>query len=172
MKKKLLVAILIVALLATAGIITWKIYGRSWWEIKKEKIAIGLSEPNFPWRDRTQDELNTLYPQIKNANVPTRTSPEQTYANFREGLKNNDLPTVLAQLFKDSSRYETNVTAITKAYNENKFASIYEKYPEVITQAWMGDTISDYNFKEQNSEYFHGVQFIKDDYGDWKIEKY
>ncbi|MFA5128197.1 MAG: hypothetical protein WC457_04340 [Patescibacteria group bacterium] len=172
MRKKLLVAILIIALLVLVGLITWQFYGRSWWEIKKEKISIGLSEPNFPWRDRTQDELNTLYPQIKNADVATRTTPEQTYAKFREGLKNNDLPTVLDQLFKDSSRYESNVAAISKAYNENKFTSIYEKYPEVITSTLQGDSLAQYVFIYNNGASSHHVDFNKNSSGDWKITQY
>ena len=170
--KKFIVVVVVIAALVLAGFISWQNFGASWWQTKQEKIRLGLANSAFPWSDRTQEELNNLYPQVKNADVPTRVTPEQTYAAFRQALKDNNLQAALDQLYVDSSRYESNVASITKAYKENKFVEIYGKYPEVLTKSWMNETISQFVFVYDDGKSSHFIDFIKNDNGDWKIEKY
>ena len=86
---------------------------------------MGLSSDKFPWQDFTQEELNKLYPQIRYADVPTRVTPEQTYANFREALRTNNLGLALEQLSVDSKRYSENKMAIENADAESRFLEAY-----------------------------------------------
>ncbi|MDD2758208.1 MAG: hypothetical protein PHD72_02430 [Patescibacteria group bacterium] len=172
MSKKIFVVVLVVVAVLIAGFLCWRYMGAEWWQVKQHKIALGLANPNFPWFDRSEAELAKLYPQVKNADVPTRVTPEETYAKFRQGLKENNLDLVLAQLSVDSSRYDSNVTAVRKAFAEGKFAEIFGKYPEKITESWTGDTISQYNFVEFDSDYLHMIEFKKNADGVWEIDIY
>jgi len=171
--KKIIIVLAVVAVLV-AGFFCWRGLGAPWWQVKQIKISKGLANPNFPWRDRSVEELAKLYPQVKNADVPTRITPEETYAKFRQGLKENNLDLVLAQLSPDSSRYDSNVTAIKKAFEEGKFGEIYAKYPEKIDESWTGDTIAQYEFGYQKNEkeYAYTLEFVKDENGDWKFDTF
>lgn len=89
MNRKILWSAIIIVVLAVSigGLYGWKV----WWPEEQTKVDLGLSSPKFPWRDYTQAELEKLYPQIKNAAIPTRTTPEETYGKFREALRTNNL---------------------------------------------------------------------------------
>ncbi|MBU2265253.1 hypothetical protein KJ784_03665, partial [Patescibacteria group bacterium] len=96
MNKKTIWALVILVVLAVVlgGLYCYKV----WWPKKEIAIQAGLAKSTFPWRAYTQEELNKMYPQIKYADVPTRVTPEQTYANFREALRTNNLEMALEQL--------------------------------------------------------------------------
>ncbi|PIY75440.1 MAG: hypothetical protein COY85_00135, partial [Candidatus Portnoybacteria bacterium CG_4_10_14_0_8_um_filter_40_50] len=105
MKKiKIIIGIVILAALVIGGYF----YFQNWWEIKQIKIEKGLASEKFPWRDYTQEELAKMYPQIKYADVPTRITPEETYAKFRQALKDNNLEMAIEQLAEESEKYEEN----------------------------------------------------------------
>ncbi len=135
-------------------------------------VGLGLAEPNFPWRAYTQEELNKLYPQIKYADVPTRVTPEQTYANFREALRTNNLAMALEQLGKEGNNYQNNKTDIEKAYREGRFRSIYGSYPEEILKENEFEAVSQFyfNYSENSKEKTHFIDFSKDANGDWKMD--
>lgn len=158
-----------VMLLLVAGGSWW---GRNWLDLKMRKVGIGLAEPRFPYRDRTQEELNKLFPQTKYADVPTRVTPEETYAKFRQGLKENNLEMVLEQLSKDTPQYRDNLAAIKKYYNEGKFVDAYEFYPEQINNVSMYDSIAQYiyDINKDGKLYIQGISFDKDKNGDWKMK--
>jgi len=170
MRKKFVVwffVVLIIAILAVGAF-----WGHQWLGVKKEKVALGLSEPNFPYRDRTVEELGRLFPQTRYADVATRVTPEETYAKFRQGLKENNLDMVLAQLSTDSERYQENTAALTKAYGEGRFKEIFGKYPEGIKKESMGDSYAQFFFVYDSDSKSHALEFIKDKDGDWEIDKY
>lgn len=169
--KKILIAILFVIVVVAVGFVVYRFVYSPWREVKSQKIELGLSSPNFPFRDYSVAELENMHPQVKNADVPTRVTPTQTYVLFREGLKENDLDKVLAQLSPDSARYEENMASIKKAFEEGRFGEIYEKYPEEIEESWTGETISQYEFVETDTDFLHMLGFIKNSDGDWKIDK-
>lgn len=165
------------ALVAAVAVILLLVSGGAWWyqrwvSVKMSKMMLGLSEPIFPFHDRTEAELAKLYPQVKYADVPTRTTPEETYAQFRLGLKENNLEMVLAQLDKESGRYNENVTAVRKAYEEGKFAEIYKFYPSEITKTLLTESIAQYEYviKRNNKDFVQGIDFAKDKDGDWKMK--
>lgn len=146
-------------------------YFTHWLEIKAYKISVGLCEPRFPYRDRIEGDLARLFPQVRYADVATRTTPEQTYEYFRDGLRTNDLNKVLDQLDKNNGRYQQNVDSVKKAYKEGKFVTIFKSYPEKLTKDWVGDTIASYYYveKENNINLRQSMSFRKDKNGDWKM---
>ncbi|MFH1956475.1 MAG: hypothetical protein ABIJ28_02410 [Patescibacteria group bacterium] len=166
--KKYFAIIIFIAVLASA------ILGYRWYEIKMKKIEIGLAEPNFPYRDYTQEELNKMYPQIKYADVATRIIPEETYAKFRQALKENNLEMAIEQLSKESVRYEENVDALTNFSQENKFQELYQHYPEKIEKSSMYESIAQYEYEYYSTQYkqylIGSINFAKDANGDWKLD--
>jgi len=167
LKKIIIIGAIAVILAAVLGV-----YLNAWTIRKMDKISLGLAEPNFPYRDYTEAELAKMFPQIKNADVATRTTPEETYAKFRQALKDNNLEMAIGQLSKDSGRYKENKDDLAKAYEEERFVKIFDSYPEKIIQDNMYESLSQYYFdyKENGVEKTHFVNFIKNFDGDWKID--
>lgn len=159
---------IIIVLAVAAGVF----FGYKWYETKMEKVDLGLAERNFPYRDYTESELAKMYPQIKYVDVETRITPEQTYAKFRQALKENNLEMAIGQLSKESERYEENVNDLTQAYTENKFNEIYQSYPEIILKENISEALSQFyfNYKENNQQRTHFLNFIKNSQGDWKLD--
>lgn len=166
-KTKILgLVILAVLVLAAAGYFNFK-----WFPEKIAKIERGLASDKFPWRDFTQDELNKMYPQIKYADVPTRVTPEETYAKFREALRTNNLELALEQ-FADNSRSGTDAAIqIRKFYDENRFNELYKYYPEKIEKSWANETLAEYFYLEKNDNHNlrQSISFEKNEDGDWKM---
>jgi len=160
------------AIIIFLAVVAGSIFGYRWYEIKMKKIEIGLAEPVFPYRDYTQEELNKMYPQIKYADVATRVTPEETYAKFRQALKENNLEMAIEQLSKESKNYAENVKTITKAHEENRFREAFENYPENIEKESMAESIASYYYfrKESDINLKTHISFIKDANGDWKLD--
>ena len=146
-------------------------YFQKWREVKQQKIQLGLSNNKFPWRDYTAEELAKMYPQTKYADVPTRVTPEQTYAKFREALRTNNLEMAIEQLNRESGRYSGNVTDLQGAYSANRFGEIYKEYPEAISRVSTYESIAQYyfNYKDGDTVKSHFIDFAKDASGDWKM---
>lgn len=167
--KKIIIGIVVVVLIAGLAPFAYK-----WVRQKIEKVRIGLAEPNFPFRDYSQDELNKLYPQIKYADVPTRVTPEETYAKFRQALKENNLEMAVEQFSKSSDkRYREYVDTLTKFYKENKFGELYNNYyPERISKVYIDESIGQYEYDhmENGKVFLNSIDFTKDSNGDWKLD--
>lgn len=168
-KKIILIGIVVVVL---AGLCNF--YVNKWMETKAKKIELGLAESKFPYRDYTQEELNKMYPQIKYADVPTRITPEQTYAKFRQALKENNLEMALEQLSGESRGYGESVNTLTNFYNKNKFQELYKHYPEKIKESMLAESIAQYEYDYYSPEYKQelvgSIDFLKDANGDWKLD--
>ncbi len=168
---KKIIAIGIICLVLATGL---GIYANKWAGEKMQKVVLGLAESSFPYRDYTEEELAKMYPQIKYADVPTRVTPEQTYANFREALRTNNLDLALEQLGRESERYGENVEILTNFDKENKFQELYQHYPERIEKSNMYESISQYEYDYYSSQYkqnlIGSINFIKDANGDWKLD--
>lgn len=165
--KKIIIGIIIVLLIVGFVPFTYKWVGQ-----KIEKVKIGLAEPNFPYRDYTQEELNKMYPQIRYADVPTRITPEETYAKFRQALKENNLEMAVEQLSKESEKYEGNKSDLTQAYRENRFNELINDYPEKIWRGTFGESTGQLCYSQQyeNKEFVGCSGFIKNADGDWKLD--
>jgi len=171
MKKiKIIIGIIILAALVIGGYF----YFQNWWEIKQIKIEKGLASEKFPWRDYTQEELAKMYPQIKYADVPTRITPEETYAKFRQALKDNNLEMAIEQLAEESEKYEENKQILTKFYNEGKFSEAYKEYPEKIEKSSMYESIASYYYfrNKEGQDFKIHISLLKDINGDWKLDNF
>ena len=148
------------------------VYFSAWMTKKADKITLGLARPDFPFGDYSEEELAKMYPQVKNADVATRTTPEETYAKFRQALKDNNLEMALEQLSKDSKRYKENKEDLLKAYERGEFKKMSISYPEKIIQENMYEVRAQYyfNYLENNIEKAYFINFIKNSNGDWKID--
>lgn len=171
MNKRIIIGLVIIFVVLAAifgGFYFYKI----WWPEKQLKIQMGLAESKFPWRNYTQEELNKLYPQIKNANIPTRVTPEETYAKFREALRTNNLELAVAQLAEESQKYSENLEKLRKAYKENKFIDSSDLYPEKVWRSTFGVSIGSLCYEQtyDNKAVTGCTSFIKDGNGDWKMD--
>jgi murein L,D-transpeptidase YcbB/YkuD len=133
---------------------------------------LGLARPDFPYADYTESELAEMYPQIKYADVATRTTPEETYTKFRQALEENNLEMAIEQLSKESSRYKENKEALAQVYQDEKFIEVLIEYPENIWRGTFGESFGQlcYNQKHEDGEFVGCSSFIKDASGDWKLD--
>ena len=172
MSKKMkvyLVAVTIIVLLAAGG--SFYFY-QFWLPAKQMKIQLGLASDKFPWRDYSQAELDKMYPQIKYADIPTRVTPEETYAKFREALKTNNLELALAQFYNGDRTGVEAVNDIKQFYQENKFDELFKFYPKDIRKANMYEAFATYEYdvKENGKTFINSIYFEKDASGDWKMD--
>ena len=161
--------IILVAVFTAGYFYTWQI----WWPAKQIKIDKGLATFEFPYRDYSPAELNKMYPQIKNANIPTRVTPEETYAKFREALRTNNLELALEQLYKEAGkRYQENVQDLQDAYKAGRLKELYKNYPEKIEKQSMSEASASYYYLsvENNKNFQNPLPFVKNVNGDWKMD--
>jgi hypothetical protein len=166
--RKIIWVIIIILILAGGY---W--YGSQvWWPKKQLKIQLGLAEPDFPWWDYTQEELEKLYPQIRYADIPTRITPEETYAKFREALRTNNLELALEQLSEESGKYEENKNKLRTAFEENKFNVSLSLYPVEVWRSTFSESSGGlcYNQERDNEKFVGCTDFLKDSNGDWKMD--
>ncbi len=161
---------LVILLIASAALFIGNYYVQKWVDFKMAKVSIGLAESKFPYREYTQEELNKMYPQIKNADVPTRTTPEQTYAALKQALKNEDVDAAV-NCFVEEKRGEWR-EKFQRAKNENFIKQLAEDLPKKINEVYTYEAISQYNAPQviDGHNTSHTFEFIKDNNGDWKIE--
>jgi len=160
--------LILIAISAAGYIYFWQI----WWPVKQVLIVQGLASVDFPWRNYSPAELNKMYPQIKNVDVPTRVTPEETYAKFREALRTNNLALALEQLAVESKKDKETADSLKKFYNENKFGELYLYYPEKIQKESMGESIASFYYLEMKAgrNLRQSIEFTKDANGDWKMD--
>jgi len=166
---------LVVLLVAALALVVGNYYLQRWTDAKMFKVSLGMAENTFPWRDYTEAELAKMYPQIRYADVPTRVTPEQTYAKFRQALKENNLDMAVEQLSRSSGkRFNENKDSLTVLFKQNKFGELYKYYNEKIDKSWMSETLAQYDFNYYSAEYKRQLvgtlDFVKDANGDWKMD--
>lgn len=173
MSKKIRIWVVVGLLIVVAVYIGGYLYfWRVWWPAKQIKIVQGLATVEFPWRDYSQAELNKMYPQIKNAAVPTRVTPEETYVKFREALRTNNLELAVEQLSKESKKYQDNTNNLQQAHKEGRFVSSLKLYPEKYWRSNFGQAMGNlcYEQERDNGKIVGCTDFIKDANGDWKMD--
>ncbi|MDD5071738.1 MAG: hypothetical protein PHQ42_03315 [Patescibacteria group bacterium] len=170
LKKIIIIGLIAIVAMAVLGVLL------NLWTIRKmDKVSLGLARPYFPYTDYTESELAKMYPQIKYADVATRTTPEETYAKFRQALKDNDLEMAIEQLSKESGkRYKENKEALESFFDEGKFKDLYLHYSDEINKISMYESIAQYDYDYYSEEYKQqlvgSINFIKDANGDWKLD--
>jgi len=168
LKKIIIIGVIAIIVMAVLGVLL-----NVWTTRKMDKVSLGLARPDFPYTDYTESELAEMYPQIKYADVATRTTPEETYAKFRQALEENNLEMAIAQLSKESGkRYNENKEALTQAQKDGRFGQIYTSYPEKIEKSNMYEARAQFyfNYKEEDTDRTHFINFSKDTNGDWKLD--
>jgi len=168
LKKIIIIGVIAIIVMAVLGVLL-----NVWTTRKMDKVSLGLARPDFPYTDYTESELAEMYPQIKYADVATRTTPEETYAKFREALKTNNLEMAIEQLSKESEKYEENKKTLEQAHKDGKFAGAYDSlYPEKVERSTFGDSSGSlcYDQKQEDGTFVACTSFIKDSSGDWKLD--
>ena len=168
LKKIIIIGVIAIIVMAVLGVLL-----NVWTTRKMDKVSLGLARPDFPYTDYTESELAEMYPQIKYADVATRTTPEETYAKFRQALEENNLEMAIAQLSKESGkRYNENKEALTQAQKDGRFTEALSYYPEKIEKESMAESIASYYYfrDDGNTKIKTHISFTKDASGDWKID--
>jgi hypothetical protein len=183
---------LVLFVIILSAIVYWAgIQYSEWWKVRKQYIDMGFASDKFPYRMFTERELverglwSGESPAL-NA-VPTRTTPEETYAKFRQALIDWDIDKAVECFVKEKkeewrkSLYEIK----EKGYLLEMLNDLPEKledtyiYTEDITQEKMGvDYLSDessviyyYVPRSDSKKIAQTMKFIKNWRGDWEIGK-
>ena len=180
--RKIVSLVLFIIVFAAMAFFGWMQYLR-WYQERKIYIDAGLTEDHFPYRFLSERELvdrglwDGESPEL-NA-VPTRTTPEETYAKFRQALVDDDMDKAAECFIKEKK--EEYRSALIKAKEEGRIPGIIEKLKDIspegkrITKGSVGDASTSYEFlykKNENDIKFisHFIGFEKDWEGDWKME--
>lgn len=76
----------------------------SWFLGRQARVDNGTASPDFPYRDRSAEELEKLFPQNPENNAPTVQSPEETHAKFLAALKKEDFDEAVNCCFREGDR--------------------------------------------------------------------
>lgn len=158
-RKKL---ITVVIFLIIFGILAYWFGGQAydWWKIRKEYARMGLAEDKFPYRLYTEEELieqGTFFEDLYSI-IPTRTRPEETYSKFRKALSKGDTDKA-AEYFVEDQRDDWK-EALKNIKEKGLIQEMLNDLPEKVEDVSIAGTITSYE----------DIYFIKDRYGDWKIE--
>lgn len=157
-----------------------------WWQVRKEYIEMGIASDKFPFRMYTERELvdkglwSGESPAL-NA-VPTRTTPEETYAIFRQALIDEDLHKAV-ECFVENKR-EMVYKGLGDVLKDKKLkAEMLNDLPEKLEDTYIyNEDITKRNLDNASSTAYYYVlksdptreaqtmTFEKDWDGNWKIE--
>lgn len=153
-----------------------------WWKVRKEYIRMGLASDKFPYRMYTERELVEMGRWVGESEelnaVPTRTTPEETYAIFRQALIDGDLDRAVECFVKE--KRDTVRKGLGDVLNDEKLKNeMLNDLPEELIDAEVGHRDTEgtsttayyYLFRTDPKKMLHTMTFIKDWDGDWKIEK-
>jgi len=165
MTQKIVLKIVGYYILLTGGMFLI-LLGVNWYMLRQEAVRRGMARPNFPYRQYSLDELNKMYPQYPNENVPTRQTPEETYAKFIAALKEGDID-VAASLMTEKNREEYRRTYIADKANGrlNEFVNRIDRQINLKDEFGV---FKNYWLEVDAEKYI--VHFVKDADGVWKID--
>ncbi|MBI5731907.1 MAG: hypothetical protein HY982_00930, partial [Candidatus Magasanikbacteria bacterium] len=118
----------------------------------------------------SQAELDKMYPQVLNEKVPTRVTPEQTYAKLLAALKVGDLAEASRQFVaEDQAKWLESLQKIKEKGMMEKMVGDLDKE---LTKGLTGDAMASYSISilKDGIEWGNQIDFIKDSNGDWKIK--
>lgn len=144
--------------------------GVNWYLIKQREVRLGMSKSSFPYTKYSQEELNKMYPQYLNENVPTRVTPEETYAKLIAALKAGDLEEASLQ-FTAGQQAEW-LKSLKKIKENGLLGVMIEDLDKKLEKVYLDTTMGQYSIGiEKNGEIWgRDINFIKDSNGDWKIK--
>ena len=143
-----------------------------WWFLGKQaRVLSGTARANFPYRDYSTEELNQLYPQYFNENVPTVRSPEVTYTLFVAALKKGDFDEAVNCCFRAGDRAKT-LEFLNGVKQKGMMDLMIGDITRDFKQDMMLDTMATYVYNGTlNSQRSGGMMtFRKSSDGIWYIE--
>ena len=141
---------------------------------------MGYASDKFPFRMYTERELVEMgrWPVESNYydSIPTKTTPEETYAIFKQALIDGDLDSAVECFIED--KREEYSDALVKAKDEGRIPEILNQLTEIyprgerIIEGHNDTSIATYEFfiVENNEKTSHPINFSKDKDGNWKME--
>ncbi|MBU0546207.1 hypothetical protein KKA13_03055 [Patescibacteria group bacterium] len=145
--------------------------GYIWFSKKQERVRLGLARSVWPYSDYTVDELDKLYPQYANADVPTTQTPEETHAKFIAALKKGDLDEAVECCFKEGVREKVK-EGLEKVEAQGELEEMVNDLDTTISKDFVGDTKATYEYivKAGDKEYGSLIEFEKNNQGIWLID--
>jgi hypothetical protein len=172
-RKKLVTVIIFIIILIAIGYLVGTEINR-WWKVRKEYIRMGFASDKFPFRMYTEEELvkKSLWSGESPAlnAVPTRTTPEETYAIFRKALVDGDLDKA-AECFTEKNRKDWK-KSLYEMRDKGFLQEMINDLPEKIENVRRDNSSGSYDYvtEKDGKRYSHVISFIKDWDGDWLIE--
>ena len=175
-RNKKIITVVIFFIIILALIYVVGIEANRWWQARKEYIRMGLASDKFPFRMFTEKEVveKGIWPvesEYYNS-IPTRTTPEETYAIFRQALIDGDLDKA-AECFVESQQEDWR-KSLNEIREKNLLQEMINDLPiDIEIDKDLNKTaLTSYEYVvEKNGKgYMHFMSFAKDLNGDWKIE--
>lgn len=144
--------------------------GVNWYLIKQKEVRIGMARPDFPYARYSQDELNKMYPQYVNENVPTRVTPEETYAKLIAALKAGDLEEASRQFVAEKQGEW--LKSLEKIKEDGLLDDMIRDLDKKLEKVYLDKTMGQYRVGVmiEGEKWANDINFIKDSNGDWKIK--
>ena len=144
--------------------------GVNWYLIKQKDVRLGMARPMFPYTKYSQNELDKMYPQYLNENVPTRVTPEQTYAKLLAALKAGDLEKASQQF--TAEQQSEGLKSLKKIKEDGLLAQMIGDLDKKLNKNMMSGAMAQFmiSIDKDGEKWARPVDFIKDSNGDWKIK--
>jgi hypothetical protein len=182
--RKLVSLALFLIIFGSIIFVGYQTYNR-WYQERQQYVKMGFASDKFPFKMLTERELvekglwSGESPAL-NA-VPTRTTPEETYAKFRQALIDGDINKAVECFAKEKQTEYRD--ALLKAKDEGRFSEIIDKMTEIyprgedMTRGGTGDASTTYEvqFKENEGDLkptSYPISFEKNWDGDWLMEDF
>lgn len=155
--------------LLAVGIIT--IYaGYIWFLARQARVDLGLSSPDFPYRDYTEEQLDKMFPQYVVFDVPTTQTPEQTHRLFVDALKKQNFDEAVKCCFREGD-WERMKTMFENIKNKGQLPVMINDVGK-IEKDIMNSSTATYLYEGTivGGKVANFMTFIKTSDGRWLIE--
>jgi len=182
--KKIVSLVLFIIIFCAIVYIGWSSCS-DWYKERQQWVKMGFAEDKFPYkmlgeRELVEKGLWSGESPALNA-VPTRTTPEETYAKFRQALIDGDIDKAVECFTKE--KQEEYRDTLLKAEEEGRIPGVIKKMTDIlprgerITTGSTGDASTTYEilFKEKETDTMYTsypVLFDKNWDGDWLMEDF
>jgi len=189
-KKWITVVIFFIIILAIGSLVATE--GVKWWKDKQYWVKLGFASDKFPFRMLNEEELvrKGLWSGESEwyNSIPTRVTPEETYAKFRQALTDGDLNKATECFVKEKQEeWKKSLDDIKqKGYLQEMANDLPEKLEDtyVFTEDILGRNIENIDLNKTSSmNYIYSLKsdkrikpegrtiaFIKSLDGDWLID--
>lgn len=169
MPRKFKVALSSLAVFLLVLILIFSAY--AWFLNKQKRVKAGTARATFPYSDYSVEELNKLYPQYLNVDVPTTRTPEQTHRMFVERLKADDLNGAVECCFAPENWVEMKA-GLARVKEKGELGQMVVDLDVEIRKNFVGDTLASYDYfvKKDDKDVAGSISFSKNSDGIWLIK--